>query len=100
MDNFNYAAFANSMGNFYQLIYQEMSDFLQDNITTLAANEVQLNDFTDKQSAIKAYANSFFQLSDKIAFDGAADSFKKVTDATADLNTGIRKIEKVDKWIN
>lgn len=100
MDNFNYAGFANSIGNFYQLVYQEMGDFLQDNITTLAANEEQLNDFTDKQSSIKAYANTFFQLSDSIAFAGAAESFKKITAATATLNDDIRKIEKVDKWIN
>jgi len=100
MDNFDYAGFANSIGNFYQLVSQEMGDFLQNNITELDATPGKLKDFTDKQSTIEMYANKFFHLSDKIAFDGAAASFKKVSAATATLNKDIHKIEKVDKWIN
>jgi hypothetical protein len=100
MADFNFAAFANSIGNFYQLIDQEMGNFLQNNITELDAIPRQLDDFTDKQSTIQAYANTFFHLSDKIAFDGAAESFKKISETTASLNDDIRKIEKVDKWIN
>jgi len=60
MDNFDFAAFANSIGKFYQLVDQEMGDFLQNNIDTLSADPNQLKDFRNKQETISGYAKKFF----------------------------------------
>ena len=100
MDTFDYAQFANQIGGFYQQVAQAMGDYLQNNITTLAADAGQLRIFCDEQSRIISYANTFYALSDKIAFVGAGELYRSVVSATASLNTDIRHIEQVDKWIN
>lgn len=100
MDTFDYAGFANAMGGFYQQIAHAMGDYLQNNITTLAASPGQFRVFCDEQARIISYANTFYSLSDQIAFAGADALYKSVTTATAGMNTDIRKIESADKWIN
>ena len=100
MDTFDYAQFANQIGGFYQQVAHAMGDYLQNNITTLAADPGQLRTFCDEQSRIISYANTFYALSDKIAFAEASELYRSVLSATAALNTDIRHIEQVDKWIN
>ncbi len=100
MSEFDYAQFAHSMGDFYQQVGRRMGDYLQNNITAMAADPGRLRVFYDEQSRINSYANTFYALSDQIAFAGADIYFKSVTDATASLNAAIQKIDGIDKWIN
>lgn len=99
MDTFDYARFANTIGGLYQQIAHQMGDYLQENITSIAADPGRLTVFCDEQSRIISYANTFYTLSDRIAFEGADVYYKSVIAATASLNQDIRKIEEVDKWI-
>jgi len=100
MSSLDDAQFANSIGSFYQQIGQQMGNYLQSNIGTLSKTPGQLTIFCDDQSRIISYANTFYSLSDQIAFDNSDVYFAAVTAATAGMNANIKTIDKIDKWIN
>jgi hypothetical protein len=91
------AAFANSMGHFYERVALQLDDFMHNNIKSLRQEQ---RDFLETylEQAID-YANAFYTLSDKIAFENSAVCFKAVSNATGDINHALEKIKNIDRII-
>ncbi|HEY4111133.1 hypothetical protein [Puia sp.] len=98
MDQVAAAQFANFMGRFYQNMATQVGDTLHQRIGTISDDQTAV--LMGDQARLISYAQTFYSLSDKIAFDGADDYFKKVQDATAAINEALKHIDKVDKVIN
>jgi hypothetical protein len=97
MDVVAAAQFANDIGRFYQVSGQRIGDYLHQNIGNITTR--QLSILSDDQTRLISYSNTFFSLSDQIAFDSADDYFTKVTAATLQINDALKKIKKVDDII-
>jgi hypothetical protein len=95
-----YAQEAISIGNLYQQIAQQMGTYLQANIVEMSKNPVFLSQFTDDQTRIISYSNTFYSLGNKIAFNNDQVYFQQVDLATKAINANIQTIQKTDKWIN
>jgi hypothetical protein len=95
----DYAQKAIDIGNLYQGIAQEMGNYLQANIATLVRDPVNLKIFTDDQTRILSYANTFYSLGDRIAFANDEQYFQRLDAATNAINANIRTIKALDKWI-
>jgi hypothetical protein len=92
------ALFANTLGRFYQGLAQQVGDFLHTNIASLSDSEIDV--ISDDQTRLTTYANTFFSLSDNIAFENSAVYFKGVSDATGTIDTALKKISDTNKVIN
>jgi hypothetical protein len=98
MGTVNDAAFANKLGHFYQNMADGMGQFIHTQIGTLPKDKVV--SLTDQQNQLIHYANLFFVLSDRIAFDQSDTFFKGVSDATDDIDKAVKEIKDVNKAIN
>ena len=98
MDKVQAAQFANSTGRFFQILAGQVGDFLHQNIDTLSDQQISI--LSDDQTKLITYSNTFFSLSDGIAFAGADDYVQKVKDATGQITDSLNKIKTVDKIIN
>lgn len=97
MDQIAAAEFANIIGRFYQTLATRVGDTLHQQIGTISKDQASV--LMGDQSRLISYSNTFFSLSDKIAFEGADVYFKKVQDATDEITEAVKHIEKVDKII-
>jgi hypothetical protein len=98
MDTIDNAEFANNLGHFFQTVAQQTGDFLHSNIDTLSRDRIDL--LSDEQTRLITYANTFFSLSDAVAFDGSDQYFKAVSAATDQINQNLKTMKDVDKVIN
>jgi hypothetical protein len=94
------AALAIELGKTFQLIAQQMGNYLQDNIIEMAKDPASLHTFTDDQSRVLSYSNTFFSLGARLAFQNADASIAAVQEATKAINANLNSIQKTDKWIN
>ena len=97
MDQVAAAQFANFMGRSYQNMAVQLGDYLHQSIGNIPNEQVSI--LSDDQTRLISYSNTFFALSDTIAFEGADVYFKNVQDATGAINDALKHIEKVDKVI-
>ena len=97
MDPIAAAQFANFIARFYQNLAMQVGDYIHEHIGDIPDN--QLSILSDDQTRLISYSNTFFALSDSIAFQGADVYFKKVQDATADINKALQQIQKADTVI-
>lgn len=95
----DYAQEAIDLGNLFQQIAHQMGDYLQANINDMKNNPAALSKFTDDQTRILSYANTFYSLGDKIAFANDEQYFNQVDAATKAINANLQTIKDVDKWI-
>ena len=98
MGNAEDAVSANTLGHFYQALAEQIGDFLHTNISRLSGHEIDL--LSGDQDRLISYANTFFSLSDKIAFENSATYFKGVSNATDAVNAALKKIDDINKVIN
>jgi hypothetical protein len=100
MTPLEYAQEAIAIGNLYQQIAQQMGDYLQANIVDMSKDPAFLSQFTDDQTRILSYSNTFYSLGDSIAFGNDQAYFQQVDQATQVINANIKTIQTTDKWIN
>jgi hypothetical protein len=98
MGNTEDAIFANTLGHFYQDLAQQIGDFLHTHISSLSGHEIDL--LSGDQDRLISYANTFFSLSDKIAFENSAVYFEGISNATDAVNKALKKIDDINKVIN
>lgn len=91
------AVFANQLGHFYQTVATRIGDYIHQHIDTLADGEAII--LADDQSRITSYANTFYSLSDKIAFENSGPSFQQISDATGKITDALISIAKTNKLI-
>src|ERR1700761_1070874 len=97
MDQVAAAEFANLIGRFYQTLATQVGDTLHQQIGSLSKEQASV--LMGDQSRLISYSNTFFSLSDKIAFEGADVYFAKVNDATGQISEAMKHIDKVDQVI-
>jgi hypothetical protein len=97
MDTVAAAQFANFVARFYQNLAVQVGDYLHNNIGIIPNEKLSI--LSDDQTRLISYSNTFFALSDTIAFQGADVYFKSVQDATGEISDALKHIEKVDKVI-
>lgn len=97
MDQVAAAQFANFIARFYQNLATRVGDYLHENIGDIPGDQFTI--LSNDQTRLISYSNTFFALSDAIAFQGADVYFKKVQDATDDINQALQHIEKADTVI-
>ena len=97
MDQVAAAQFANLIGRFYQTLAMQVGDYLHQQIGIISNDQVSI--LSDDQTRLISYSNTFFSLSDSIAFNGADEYFKSVTAATGQITDALNHIDKVDKVI-
>src|SRR5258707_7991765 len=97
MDQVAAAQFANLIGRFYQTLAMQIGDYLHENIGIITTDQVSI--LSDDQTRLISYSNTFFALSDAIAFEGADVYFRGVQDATGQITDSLKHIGKVDKAI-
>jgi len=97
MDQVAAAQFANFVARFYQNLAVQVGDYLHDNIGIIPGDKLSI--LSDDQTRLISYSNTFFALSDAIAFQGADVYFKSVQDATGEINDALKQIAKVDQVI-
>ncbi|HXB09151.1 MAG TPA: hypothetical protein VNW04_18635 [Puia sp.] len=98
MDQVAAAEFANRIGRFYQTMATQVGDYLHQNIGVLGRDQVAV--LSGDQARLISYANTFYSLSDAIAFEGADVYFTAVQDATGSITDSLKHIDKVDKVIS
>ena len=98
MDTIAAAQFANFIGRFYQTLAMQVGDYLHDKIGTIPSSQVSI--LSDDQTRLISYSNTFFSLSDTIAFQGADTYFRQVQDATAQISNALKQIQRVDTVIS
>jgi len=98
MDQVAAAQFANYMGRAYQTLAQQVGDKLHEQIGNIPNS--QLSILSQDQIRLLSYSNTFFALSDSIAFQGADVYFRKVQDATAAINDALKNIREISKVIS
>jgi hypothetical protein len=91
------AIFANKLGHFYQNMSQGLGGFVHTHIGTLSKD--QIDSLADTQSQFINYANTFFSLSDKIAFEQSETYFKGVSDSIDTINDAVKKMDDINKII-
>lgn len=97
MDAVAAAQFANFVARFYQNLAVQVGDYLHNNIGIIPNDKLSI--LSDDQTRLISYSNTFFALSDNIAFQGADVYFKSVQDATGEISDALKQIDKVDKVI-
>ncbi len=97
MGTVNDAIFANKLGHFYLAFAQGLGDYLHTHIGHLPQDRIRV--LSDEQTRIITYANTFFSLSDKIAFEQSDTYFKKVSDSIDAINAAIKKMDDINKVI-
>ncbi|HEX9512563.1 MAG TPA: hypothetical protein VF939_18855 [Puia sp.] len=97
MGTLNDAIFANRLGHFYQDIAQDLGEFVHTHIGTLS--EEDITTLSDGQTQVINYANQFFSLSDKIAFEQSETYFKGVSDAIGTLDNAVKEIHDINRVI-
>ena len=97
MDQVAAAEFANLIGRFYQTLATQVGDTIHQNIGKIGDDQVTV--LMGDQARLISYAQTFYSLSDAIAFAGADVYFKKVQDATGSITEAMKHIDKVDKVI-
>jgi hypothetical protein len=98
MDQVAAAQFANFMARFYQNMASQVGDTLHQSIGNIPDEQARI--LADDQVRLLSYSNTFFSLSDAIAFQGADEYFKSTQDATGQITDALKHIEKVDKVIS
>jgi|SRR5882757_2570897 len=91
------AIFANKLGHFYQAIAQQLGDFVHTHIGSLSNEKIDA--LSNDQTTLITYANTFFSLSDKIAFEQSEIYFKGVSDSIDTINEAIKKMDDINKVI-
>ena len=97
MGTVNDAIFANKLGHFYQDIAQDLGEFVHTHIGALSKEDAAT--LSDGQTQIINYANQFFSLSDKIAFEQSDIYFEGVSDAIDSLDKAVKEIKDINKVI-
>lgn len=97
MGTANDAVFANKLGHFYLTFAQGLGDYLHTHIGSLPQDRVRV--LSDEQTRVITYANTFFSLSDKIAFEQSDIYFKGVSDSIDTINAAIKKMDDINKVI-
>jgi hypothetical protein len=97
MDPIAAAQFANFIARFYQNLAMQVGDYIHEHIGDIPDN--QLSILSDDQTRLISYSNTFFALSDSIAFQGADVYFSKVQAATGDISEALKSIEEADTVI-
>jgi hypothetical protein len=97
MDPIAAAEFANLIGRFYQTLATQVGDYIHEKMGSITKDEFSI--LSGDQTRLITYSNTFFALSDRIAFDGAEIYFQKVRDAMGQINEALKHIDKVDKVI-
>ena len=97
MDQVAAAQFANFMARFYQNLARQVGDYIHDHIGDIANDKFTI--LSDDQTRLISYSNTFFALADAIAFQGADVYFKKVQDATGDINDALKTMQEADTVI-
>jgi hypothetical protein len=97
MGTVNDAIFANRIGHFYQAIAQRLGDFVHTHIGILPKESIDA--LSADQTQIITYANTFFSLSDEIAFDQSDIYFKGVSDSIDTINEAIKKMDNINRTI-
>jgi hypothetical protein len=98
MDKVAAAEFANLVGRFYQNLATQVGDTIHQNIGKMGNDQVVV--LMGDQTRLISYSNTFYALSDRIAFDGADMYFKSVVDATGQISDALKHIDRVDKVIS
>src|ERR1700755_439337 len=98
MDQVAAAQFANFMARWYQNMASQVGDTLHQSIGNIPDEQARI--LADDQVRLLSYSNTFFSLSDTIAFQGADEYFKSTQDATGQITDALKHIEKVDKVIS
>ncbi|HMH21313.1 MAG TPA: hypothetical protein VK563_06040 [Puia sp.] len=91
------AKFANTMGHFYQALAGQIGEFLHTHIKSLSDGQIGI--LSGDEERLISYANTFFSLSDNIAFENSASYFKGVGDATDAIGAAMKKIDDINKVI-
>jgi hypothetical protein len=92
------AQFANQLGHLYQSVAQQIGDYLTNNIDHLTKEEIDtVNNY---QTTIITYANTFYSLSDNIAFTGSDLYFNQINDATGQIKDALNHLDNINKIIN
>lgn len=99
-NSIDFAALAIALGKTYQQIAAQMGNYLQNNITNMVNDPAALTLFTDDQSRVLSYSNTFFLLGAKIAFQDAGPYIAAVQHATSAINENLDSINQTDKWID
>ncbi|HWK06869.1 MAG TPA: hypothetical protein VNS58_24715 [Puia sp.] len=97
MGTVNDAIFANKLGHFYQDIAQDLGDFVHTHIGTLSREDIAT--LSDGQTRVINYANQFFSLSDKIAFEQSESYFNGVSNAIDSYDKAIKEIHDINRVI-
>jgi len=97
MDPVAAAQFANFIARFYQNLGRQIGDFIHDHIGDIPNDRLSI--LSDDETRMISYSNTFFALSDTIAFKGADVYFKKVQDATGDIHDALKHMQKADTVI-
>ena len=97
MGTVNDAIFANKLGHFYQDIAQDLGEFVHTHIGQLSND--QIDTLSDDQTTLISYANTFFTLSDNIAFQQSDVYFRGVSDTIDTINADVKKITELNKII-
>lgn len=98
MDSVQAAQFANTTGRFFQVLATQVGDFLHQHIDELTDQQISI--ISNDQTRLISYSNTFFSLSDHIAFDGVDEYVPKVTNATAGVSDALKKMKTADKIIS
>ncbi|HLZ16327.1 MAG TPA: hypothetical protein VKQ08_04780 [Cyclobacteriaceae bacterium] len=93
------AQFANQLGHFYQSVAAQIGNYIHENIGTPGLSRPDLDILSDDQTRIISYANTFFSLSDKIAFADSDVSFGKITAAQEEIKNAVTHIDNSNKAI-
>ena len=98
MDQVAAAQFANFMARFYQNMAAQVGDTLHQSIGVIPDSQASI--LADDQMRLLSYSNTFFSLSDAIAFQGADEYFQSARDATGQIADALKHIDKIDKVIS
>src|SRR6185437_2981947 len=94
------AALAIELGKTFQLIAQQMGNYLQDNIIDMAKDPASLHTFTDDQSRFLSYSNTFLSLDARLAFQNADALIAAVQEATIAINVNLFSVQNAVEWID
>lgn len=93
----NDALFANKLGHFYKNIADGLGQYIHANMGSLPADQV--NKLSDQLDQLINYANMFFGISDRIAFEASQNYFKGVSDAIDSIDKAVKEIKDINKAI-
>lgn len=91
------AIFANKLGHFYQALAQQLGDFVHKNIGSLSDEKIDA--LSNDETTLIAYGNTFFSLSDKIAFEQSETYFKGVSDSIDTITVAMKKMNNINKVV-